>query len=100
MSYTCIELLNKESSVRRSDTTRNKYFRCPERLFRHEGQWYFQTRGGDRGPFDTREAAKLELECFTDTMEYVDTNKSALPSEVDWGDVTMVDIDKPSCYSG
>ena len=86
--------------MRRSDTTRKKYFRSRERLFRYQGQWYFQTREGDRGPFNTREEAKLELERFADTMEYVEGKQRLLPSEVDWGDATMVDIDKPNRYSG
>ncbi len=100
VSYTAIGLLKKESSVRRSDTTRNKCFRYSERLLRHEGRWYFQTREGDRGPFSTREADKLELERYVDTMEYVDANTPSLPSEVDWGDVTVVDMDRPNCFSG
>ena len=69
--------------MRRSDTTKKKYFRSHERLFRYQGQWYFQTREGDRGPFNTREEAKLELERFADTMEYVDEKQRLLPSEVD-----------------
>lgn len=86
--------------MRRSDTTEKEYFRSPERLFRHQGQWHFQTREGDRGPFNRRELAQLELECFVDTMEYVEENKPSLPSELEWGDVTMVDIDEPNRYSG
>ncbi len=77
-----------------------EYLRSHERFLRdREGQWYFQTREGERGPFNTWEAAKLELERFTDTMEYMEENEGSLPSDVDWGDVTVVDIEKPS-YSG
>ncbi len=87
--------------MRRSDTASKEYFRSPERLFRgQERQWYFQTREGDRGPFNRRELANLELERFVDTMKYMEENRRSLPPEVDGGDVTMVDIDTPDRYSG
>ena len=91
----------KNSTRRGTDSNNKTYYRSPERLFLgHERQWYFQTREGDRGPFKRRELAILELERYADTMGYVEENKSSLPSEVDWGDVTMVDIDEPNRYSG
>ena len=87
--------------MRRSDTTKMEYLRSHERFLRdREGQWYFQTREGDRGPFNSWELAKLELERFTDTMEYIEENEESLPSEVDWGDVTVVEIENTNCYSG
>ena len=85
--------------MRRSDTAKQKYPRSTERLFRRQGQWYFQTREGDRGPFNSREAAKVELERFADTMQYMEEHKPSLPSEVDLDDVTIVDIHIPDCYS-
>ncbi len=97
-----IALINeRELGMRRSDTTKKKHFRSPERLFQgHERQWYFQSREGARGPFNRRELAQLELERFVDTMQYVEQNRRLLPSEFDLGDVTMVDLDQPNCYSG
>jgi len=71
----------------------------PDRVFGRERQWYFRTREGDRGRFPTRAAANLVREHFVDTMEYLDENKHALPSDVDWGDVTMVDIGKPNRFT-
>ena len=89
----------KNSTRRRSDTTKNEYSRSPERLFRQEGQWYFQTREGDRGPHDTREGAELRLDRYVETMGFFE-DKPWLRSDVDLSDVTIVDMEKPDCYSG
>ncbi len=79
------ERIQKEQKtlVRKSDTTEKKYYRSPDRIISREGQWYFQTRQGDRGPYDTREAAELRLERYVDTMGFVEENKPWLPSDVD-----------------
>ncbi len=74
--------------------------RCRSRArFRQQsGQWYFQTREGERGPFDSREAADLELQRYIDTMEFIEKNEPSLPSDVDWGDLTFVDVEIPDYY--
>ncbi len=81
--------------MRNTDSDRRPRFRSKNRFFRHEGKWHFETRERVRGPFDTREAAELELQRYIDTMEYLEGNEDSLPSDVDWNDVTLVDIDKP-----
>jgi hypothetical protein len=82
--------------MRKTDSSRRLHFRSKNRLFRHEGEWHFQTRERVRGPFDSREAAELELQRYIDTMEYVEGNEASLPSDVDWRDVTLVDIATPN----
>ena len=87
--------------MRKSDLVKTG-LRCRSRFrsrFRQEsGQWYFQTREGERGPFDSREAADLELQHYIDTMEFIEKNEPSLPSDVDWGDLTFVDVEIPNCY--
>ena len=62
-----------EPSVRKTDKNRKTYFRSPaERLFLHEGKWYFQAREGDRGPYDTREMAELRLKRYIETLGFID----------------------------
>ena len=61
--------------MRRSDKKEKLYFRSPERLFIYEGQWYFQAREGDRGPYDTREVAEQRLARFVETLGSVGENK-------------------------
>ena len=85
--------------MRKSDKGEKKHFRFPDRVFRRKREWYFRAREGDRGPFSTREAATLAFEQFVDTMKYVDANKKSLPSDVDYGDVTMVEVQKPRNFA-
>ena len=84
--------------TRRTDSIRKTYCRTPDRIICCEGSWYFQTRLGDRGPYDTLEEAELWLERYVETMGFVEENKPWLPSGVDWGDVELVEIDKPDCF--
>ena len=82
--------------MRKSDKNKKAkaHFRSSERFFREDGEWFFQTREGARGPFRTREIAEQELRRFTDTMEFVEDNENHLPSGVNWKDVTIVEIDQ------
>ncbi len=66
--------------------------RAYSRTHQHVGQWYFRTREGDRGPFETREAAVLELMRYVDTMEFVEENESSRPSDIEWADMVFVDL--------
>ena len=88
-------IANASLVMRKTDSGRRPRFRSKNRFFRHAGKWHFQTRERVRGPFDSRKAAELELQRYIDTMEYVEGNEASLPSDVDWSDVTLVDIDKP-----
>ena len=86
--------------MRKKDT--DETVRCSRRrdsrTHQHVGQWYFRTREGDRGPFDTREAAVLELMSYVDTMEFVEEHESRLPSDIEWDDMVFVDLEKPAAY--
>lgn len=68
--------------MRRTDVIKKEHFRSSDRFFRQNGQWYFQTRGGDRGPFGTREEAELDLKRYVDTMEFIDDIKPSLRADV------------------
>ncbi len=46
-----------------------QFFRASSRLFCLNGEWYFQTRENDHGPFTRREAAERALERFIDNMQ-------------------------------
>ena len=84
--------------TRRTDSIRKTYCRTPERIVCCERNWYFQTRQGNHGPYDTREEAELCLERYVETMGFVEENKPWLPSNVDLSDVTIVEIDKPDYF--
>lgn len=82
-------------TMRKTDDKSKKYARSADRLAHVGGDWYFQTREGARGPFETREAAKFELMSYIDTMKFIAANESEIPSGVDWQDVTLVNIEVP-----
>ena len=50
--------------MRKTDTEEKTYFRSGERIFQANGVWWFGTREGDHGPFDSREAAQDALVQF------------------------------------
>lgn len=70
---------------------RSRWFQQPGR-----GWWCFHTREGDRGPFDSRQAAESELRRYVETMQYLEANRLSLPPEADLNDVTIVELDQPA----
>ena len=45
--------------------SQKRYFRSSDRLVCLNGAWYFTTREGEQGPFESRERAQEELDFFT-----------------------------------
>lgn len=56
--------------MRASDTQGKTYFRSSDRVFCLNGQWYFQTREQDHGPFTTRVLAEHDLARYISEMEH------------------------------
>ena len=80
--------------MRNSDKNKTvRYHRSPDRFFRQNDQWFFQTREGARGPFTYREIAERELGRFIETLGFVEQNEKHLPSGRDWKNVTVVNMD-------
>ncbi|MCZ6659598.1 MAG: DUF6316 family protein [Gammaproteobacteria bacterium] len=65
--------------TRRTDGLNETYCRTPNRIIYCEGKWYFQTRQGNRGLYDSREEAELCLERYVETMEFVEENTPWIP---------------------
>ena len=53
-----------ECPMRNDDIEVKAYFRSSERLFRVNSDWYFSTREGDQGPFESEREAAYELRLF------------------------------------
>jgi len=85
-----------EEAMRKSDVADKTFFRTSDRVFCREGAWYIRTREHERGPFETRAAARQELKHYTDTMEFIEDNEPSLPSDIDPSDVTLVDVKIPN----
>ena len=50
--------------MRKTDEQAKTFFRSEERIFQANGAWWFGTREGDHGPFDSRKAAQDALVQF------------------------------------
>lgn len=60
--------------MRSSDTkpTNKSRFREQDRVFVVNGQWWFTTREGEQGPYDSREAAAQDVHRYADMMDTTD----------------------------
>ncbi len=74
--------------MRKDDATESTQFRSADRVFCLNGQWFFQTRERDHGPFPSRGAATMELERYVNEMDFFsDVKDSTEPggeSKPDW----------------
>ena len=65
--------------TRSTDSIDETYCRTPDRIICREEKWYFRTRQGNRGPYDSREEAELCLERYVETMGFVEDNDPWIP---------------------
>lgn len=91
--------------MRKSDHNDGTYFRAGDRVFCLNGNWYFQTREDDHGPFATREAAELDMQRYVDEMRFFDgvqdgvtsslgpVSESGQSQDLDFADLKLVDKD-------
>lgn len=80
--------------MRRTDPGTQAYARRRDRLYRKSEQWYVQTREGVRGPFLHRVAATTELSRYVETMQFLEAIKPTLPPDINWNDVTLVEMSR------
>ncbi len=83
--------------MRKDDATDSTQFRSADRVFCLNGQWFFQTREQDHGPFTSRGAATVELERYVTEMDFFsDVKDPAEPgspsTSPDW---QLTDLDDP-----
>jgi len=45
-----------------------RYFRADKRIIVMDGQWFYSTREGERGPFPTQKKAESEVKRFKEEM--------------------------------
>ena len=58
--------------MRSDDQNRSTHFRSGDRVFCMNGDWFFQTREDDHGPYRSREEAEIELARYAKEMNYLD----------------------------
>lgn len=89
--------------MRRDDTDERRHFRSTDRLFSTNTVWFFESREGDHGPYDTRQEAQAELARYVKKMAALNPPpKSSTPeitgrlSDFKLADLQLVDKDDPS----
>ena len=63
----CLEPTNN-GTMRKEDSEQPSQFRVKDRIYSLNGQWYFQTREDDHGPYPTRAAAQQSLDRYVAEM--------------------------------
>jgi Domain of unknown function (DUF6316) len=56
------------------------------------GEWYYHTREGVRGPFPSQADAENELAHFINVMQYIESRRDNVPFEVDTSDVQILNL--------
>ena len=73
--------IRKQDSLAADASTQpRQFFRASRRVFCLNGEWYFQTRESDHGPFTRREAAELALQRYVDEMQDIALLSGSYPS--------------------
>lgn len=73
--------------MRKDDIDSSTRFRSAERVFCMNGNWFFQTREQDHGPYPSEGAAQTELERYVSEMKFFSDVKKAdepPPAAPDW----------------
>ena len=59
--------------MREQDEKSNvSHFRTAHRFFCQDGQWWFSTREGEEGPFNSREHAENARDCYVDSIQMME----------------------------
>lgn len=83
--------------MRKDDPAKSTFFRSSNRVFSQNGEWFYQTREGDQGPFATREAAAADLDryvsqrAFFDAIPYETSGTPKSAPDIDTGGLTLLD---------
>ena len=81
--------------MRKSDISLQVFQRLRSRIFREQDEWFYHTREGIRGGFASKKAAEADLRLFVGTMEFVESNGSSLPADIDGAHVETVHVREP-----
>jgi len=71
---------NKDQLAASASTQPRQFFRASSRVFCLNGEWFFQTREDDHGPFTRREAAEQALARYVSEMQEFGDATPSYPS--------------------
>lgn len=73
-----------EQKKRQSDPDQSRaYQRTRPRVFDREGDWYFSSREGDMGPFETQGEATEQLDAYVMLIDLKEENERPVTPDID-----------------
>ncbi len=73
-----------EHKKRQSDPDQTReYARTRPRVFDHGGDWYFSSREGDMGPFETQGEATEQLDAYVMLIDLKEENERPVTPDMD-----------------
>ena len=58
--------------MRSSDDILQRFFRSESRFYRENGAWYYATREGNHGPFDSRADAEADARLYAGLHSHIE----------------------------
>ncbi len=77
--------------MRKDDEKQKVHFRSRSRIFCMNGQWFFTSREGDKGPYLSEGTAHRELDRYAHEMSHLENLKKSLSPEESTEDFTLLD---------
>ena len=71
-----------ERKKRQSDVDPVDCERTPIRVFSRDGDWFFTSREGDMGPYDSRAEAEEQLEAYVGLVDLRDENEAPVTPDL------------------
>ena len=73
-----------EQQKRQSDPDQDlAYERTQPRVFNREGDWYFSSREGEMGPFETQGEATEQLDAYVMLIDLKEENEQPVTPDID-----------------
>jgi len=77
--------------MRKDDPREKTHFRSGSRVFCINGEWYFASREGDKGPYLSGPAAEKEMHRYASEMGHLKELKQSLTPDESIEEFTLLD---------
>lgn len=74
------------------------HFRTSNRYFCQDGRWWFSTREGEEGPFDTRELAEEGMQRFVGSVQLMEKFQATRQAKKDKNEKAQRDRGDPTIW--
>jgi len=74
--------MSEQQTKRQSDRNDGQWERTSERVFRREGGWFFASREGDMGPFESEGEAMEQLDAYVMLIDLKEENEGPVTPDL------------------